>query len=77
MYNGHINTESSTMKLLELAAKLKAIYDEHGDIDVMLLDPDRYEPSEVTRAKVVVAEANQWPADWNMPEGFTYVSIES
>lgn len=72
-----VELANSKMKLLDLAKKLKQIYDEHGDIDVMLLDPDRYEPHMVSSVRVSIVEEGEWPDDWNMPEGYTHVSIRA
>ena len=38
------NEKESKMKILELATKLKAIYDEKGDIDVMVFDNCNNDP---------------------------------
>jgi len=64
------------MKIFELATKLKAIYDEHGDIEVFFagpnMDPDPYC---VERAEVIVAEEGEFPEDYNMPEGYKFVEL--
>ena len=64
------------MKILELANQLKAIYDEHGDIDVFFAGPNMdTEPYCVERAKVIVAEEGEYPEDYDMPEGFKFVEL--
>jgi len=65
------------MTILELANKLKAIYDEHGDIEVMFQDPNHDGPYEAGRAQVRVAEEDEFPEDYKMPAGFTFVMIEN
>jgi len=64
------------MKILQLANKLKAIYDEHGDIEVMFQDPNHEGPYLVCLARVQVAEEGEYPEDYKMPAGFTFVMIE-
>ena len=62
------------MKILELATKLKAIYDEKGDINVMVLD-DNNDPYEVSSVSFGVAKKGQYPEDYDMPAGFTFVNL--
>ena len=62
------------MKILELATKLKAIYDEKGDINVMVLD-DNNDPYEVSSVSFGVAKKGQYPEDYDMPAGFTFVDL--
>lgn len=62
------------MKISELEAKLAAYREAHGDIDVMVASGenvwDFYETHEV-------AEAGEYPADWNMPEGFEFIKLSA
>ena len=69
------NEKESKMKILELATKLKAIYDEKGDIDVMVLDDDRGDPYSIGQLSVTVVEEGQFPEDYDMPAGFTFVDL--
>lgn len=63
------------MTILELANALKAIYDQHGDIEVMFAGPNHdQDPYSVGRACVTVAEDDYDP-DWNMPVGFKFVQL--
>lgn len=56
------------MKILELANQLKAIYDEHGDIDVFFKDPNSNQgPFDVGSTEFRVAEEDEYPEDFNMP----------
>lgn len=64
------------MRILELANQLKAIYDEHGDIDVFFAGPNMDpEPYSVGRTEVRVAEEGEYPEDYDMPEGFKFVEL--
>lgn len=63
------------MTILELANRLKAIYDEHGDVPVMFTDPNNGSTYEVFTVKHRVAEEDEYPEDWDMPEGFEFVDI--
>ena len=65
------------MKIFELAQKLKAIYDEHGDINVHFAGPNMdQEPYDVGRVGVEVVEDGDYPEDYNMPEGYKFVSLQ-
>lgn len=64
------------MKILELANQLKAIYDEHGDIDVLFTDPNSNQgPFDVGSTEFRVAEEDEYPEDFNMPEGYKFVVL--
>jgi hypothetical protein len=64
------------MKIFELAVQLKAIYDEHGDIDVFFRGPNMdTSPYDVGRAQVTVAEEDEYPKDFNMPAGYKFVEL--
>lgn len=65
------------MTILELAQKLKAIYYKHGDIDVHFCGPNMdTDPYSVERVEVIVVEDGDYPEDYNMPEGYKFVSLE-
>jgi len=66
------------MKIFELAEKLKAIYDEHGDVEVLFSGPNRdLDPYEVGRVGIVVVEdEDEYPEDYNMPVGFKFVNLQ-
>ena len=65
------------MKISDLEKKLEAFRAEHGDIEVMLevgststggaFDFDHVEVKE--------CEEGEYPKDWEMPEGFKFVSM--
>lgn len=64
------------MTIFELATKLKAIYDEHGDIEVFFAGPNMdTEPYSVGRTEVRVAEEDEYPKDFNMPAGYKFVEL--
>lgn len=65
------------MTILELANRLKAIYDAHGDIPVMFTDPNSDSTFEVLIVKHRVAEEDEYPKEWDMPEGFEFVEISN
>ena len=66
------------MKIFELAEKLKAIYDEHGDVEVLFSGPNHDQnPYEVGRVGIVVVEdEDEYPEDYNMPVGFKFVNLQ-
>ena len=64
------------MKIFELAQKLKAMYDLHGDIDVHFAGPNHdQEPYAVNEVELVVVEDGDYPEDYNMPEGYTFIEL--
>lgn len=64
------------MKIFELAVQLKAIYDEHGDIDVMFTDPNSNQgPFEVGSTEFRVAEEDEFPKSFKMPAGYKFVEL--
>ena len=66
------------MKILELANQLKAIYDTHGDIEVMFTDPNHNNDTySVDVARPRVAEKGEFPKDWDMPAGFKFVELSN
>lgn len=64
------------MKILDAAKLLKTIFDKHGNIDLMLIDPQRGNPHLVSSISAETAEKGEFPKEWNMPAGYTYVSIK-
>jgi len=64
------------MKIFEFAQKLKAMYDQHGDIDVLFAGPNNdQEPYTVNEVELVVVEDGDYPEEYNMPEGFTFLQL--
>ena len=64
------------MKILELANQLKAVYDEHGDIEVFFTDPNSNQgPFAVGNTEFREAEENEFPEDFNMPAGYKFVEL--
>ena len=62
------------MTINELIANLEAIRNEHGDIEVLhYVDMDQIVG--IGYANVRIAEDGEFPDDWNMPEGFTFVEL--
>jgi len=62
------------MKLHELISKLNEIAADQGDLDV-LVNIDYQTQQTPCNPTVQIAEENQYPADWNMPEGFKFVEL--
>ena len=65
------------MKISEMIDRLEKIKAEHSDIDVMFNDTDSHGPYSASSVRVAVAEKDDFPEDWDMPEGFTFVDIGS
>jgi hypothetical protein len=64
------------MKILELANKLKAIYDQHGDIEVMFTNPNEDETFAVELAEFKkVQDDGEFPEEYDMPKGFKFVDL--
>lgn len=64
------------MKILQLAEKLKNIYDDWGDIDVMISD-DEGGLWEMRRVDFDIAEKDEYPKSWNIPDGHKFVRLEN
>lgn len=62
------------MKIKELQKKLEVIAAEHGDLDI-LINVDYRSQQNPSDPTVEIAEANQYPADWGMPEGFKFAEL--
>lgn len=63
------------MKVKELIEKLS---DLDQDLEVMFQDPNAHGgPFSVQRLSVDIAEDGEYPEDWNMPEGYTFVLLEA
>ena len=59
--------------MIERLEKIKA---KRGDIEVMFTDPESSGgPFAVTGINVKVAEKYDYPEEFGMPEGFTFVDI--
>ena len=64
------------MKIFELAEKLKEIYDMHGNIEVFFAGPNRdTNPYEVGKVEFRVAVEDEYPEDFDMPEGYEFVEL--
>jgi hypothetical protein len=62
------------MTINELIAQLETIRAEYGDIEVLhYADMDQIVG--IGYANVRIAEDDEFPDDWNMPEGFTFVEL--
>lgn len=63
------------MTVQELIQQLSQL---NPDLTVMFQDPNANGgPFSVTRLQVHTAAEDEYPEDWNMPEGFTFVLLES
>lgn len=62
------------MNILELANALHEIYEQRGNVTVVL-EEENGDLVEVEAVKFKVAGKNEYPKDWNMPEGFEFVKI--
>ena len=64
------------MKASQMIKQLNSIQAKHGDIEVMFTDPNSSGgPFAVTSVSVEVAEEDQYPEEFDMPEGFTFVDL--
>ena len=62
------------MKASDLIARLQSIVAEKGDLDVMTHTDDGSVYS-LWGPNVVEVEEDDYPEDWNMPKGFTYIEL--
>jgi hypothetical protein len=61
------------MTITELVKKLQEFHAEHGDLEVLMFDPSEGTIRDCDEPVVRVAQEDQYPSDWNMPPGFTFV----
>jgi hypothetical protein len=62
------------MKIATLIAKLEKVKDRRGNVDVMLCG-DGHGPYSADSVKFKVAAEDEYPDNWNMPEGYEFVEI--
>jgi len=62
------------MKISQMIAALQEIADKQGDLDVLASADNGY-VYEVMDVSSVTAEEGDYPDDWNMPAGYTFVSL--
>ena len=62
------------MTINELIAQLETLREEHGDIEVLQY-ANLDQIVAIGYANVRVVEDGEFPDDWNMPEGFTFVEL--
>jgi hypothetical protein len=65
------------MLISELIEQLETAKAENGDIHVLYTNANTGDPYPVGRISVEVAEKDQYPDDYEMPEGFTFVNLGS
>ena len=63
------------MKVSEMIADLEKIKADKGDLHVMYTESRTGEPYPVGGISVEVAEKDEYPENYEMPEGFTYISL--
>lgn len=61
------------MKLGQLAQEVNNLIEEHGG-DIDILDTEYFS---IVCISVNVAEKDEFPKEWNLPEGKKYAQIES
>lgn len=65
------------MKVKALIERLQDIANEHGDVEVMFEEPNTDEIFEANIVKFRVADNEEFPEDWDMPEGFSFIVIRN
>ena len=63
------------MKISDLIKQLKKIQKAEGDIEVLMQGQRFKTQHAITDVRFRVAEAEEYPKSWNMPEGFKFVSL--
>lgn len=62
------------MQVSQLIQQLQAFQEQHGDIPVMVGNDDG-DVWDCVIATHHVTEEDEFPADWNMPEGFEFIKL--
>ena len=62
------------MTINEMIAKFEAIRAQHGDVEVMIGESDEAIRS-INYVNLYIAEEDEFPEEWDMPEGFIFVEI--
>ena len=66
------------MKISSVIRELEKIQKKEGDIEVMFDDPQgNYGPWAVGSVNFRVAEEEEYPEEFDMPEGFKFVEIKN
>lgn len=63
------------MNISELIQRLQAIQAVHGDLPVMYRDGDGDSVWGLFSVKHEIAEEDEYPEDWDMPQGFEFVLL--
>ena len=63
------------MKISQMIQRLEELKSEHGDVEVMFRSDAG--PFLSSRVEHCVADKDEYPEDWNMPEGYEFVQIDT
>jgi len=61
------------MTITELLEKLQILHNQHGTLPLLAMCESG---TPITMVHVREAEYSEFPGDWNMPEGYTFISLE-
>lgn len=64
------------MRVSTLIERLQKLQEKHGDLPVMF-ETDDHSAWQVSVVSLHVAEENEYPTDWEMPEGFAFIKLEN
>lgn len=64
------------MRVSTLIERLQKLQEKHGDLTV-IFENDEHIAWQVSIASLHVAEENEYPPDWEMPEGFAFIKLEN
>ena len=62
------------MRVSQLIQQLQTLQEQHGDLPVMVGN-DEGSVWDCALASYHVTEEDEFPADWNMPEGFEFIKL--
>jgi hypothetical protein len=58
----------------QLITRLRTLQEQHGDLEVMFQNDDAV-TWDIAVANLHLAERDEFPVEWNMPEGFKFIKL--
>jgi hypothetical protein len=73
-----VRAKGRQMKVKQLIARLEKLGKQHGNVEVMFSDPnDEGSVYSINFTSREVADEDEYPDDWGMPEGFKFILLRN